>query len=64
MQYITGYAVDRFYAELVFDLVKRKIESINAFETVDYLERRRSFMSTVEEEIRELKNDINPFDKF
>lgn len=63
MQYITVYAVDKFYAELVFDLGKRKIEAINAFETVDYLAKYRSFMAKVESEIRVLRNDINPFDQ-
>lgn len=62
-KHITVYAVHRFYAELVFDLDTRKVEAINSFEIVDYLEKYRSFMSKVEGEIRGLKIDSNPFDK-
>ena len=62
-RHITIYAVENFYAELVYDLAKRKVEAINAFETVDYLEKYRGFMSKIEGQIRSLKNYIHPFDQ-
>lgn len=54
---ISIYAVENFYAELVFNMEKRKVEAINAFETVDYLSKYRSFMSPVEGALRGLLND-------
>ncbi|WP_417558219.1 hypothetical protein [Mesoflavibacter zeaxanthinifaciens] len=62
-RHITVYAVENFYAELIFDLTKRKVEAINAFETVDYLDQYRGFMSKLEGQIRVVKNDIHPFDQ-
>ncbi|WP_410004874.1 hypothetical protein [Aequorivita nionensis] len=62
-RHITVYAVENFYAELVFDLAKRKVEAINAFETVDYLDKYRGFMGKIEGQIRGLKNDIHPLDQ-
>lgn len=61
-RHITVYAVENFYAELVFDLAKRKVETINAFETVDYLDKYRGFMGNVEGQIRGLIHNPNPFD--
>ena|SRR5690606_36238715 len=61
-RHITIYAVEKFYVELVFDLGKRKVEAINIFETVEYLEKYRSFMAPVNGEIRGLINNFNPFD--
>ena len=61
LRHITIYAVENFYTELVFDLSKRKVEAINAFETVDYLDRYRGFMKNIEGKIRGLKNNIHPF---
>ncbi|MCZ4319186.1 hypothetical protein O4H26_09300 [Aequorivita viscosa] len=52
-----------FYAELIVDLTKRKVEAINAFETVDYLNKDQGFMGKLEGQIRGLKNDIHPFDQ-
>ena len=62
IKHITIYAVENFYAELVFDLSERKVEAINAFDVVDYLAKYRSFMAPVEGQIRGLKNEENPFD--
>jgi len=59
---ITVYAVENFYAELIFDLTERRIEAIIPFDTVDYLDKYRSFMAKVEGQIRGLINDPNPFD--
>lgn len=63
LRHITVYAVENFYAELIFDLTKRKVEAINAFETVDYLDQYRGFMGKIERQIRGLKNDIHPLDQ-
>lgn len=60
-RHITVYAFENFYAELIFDLKERRVEAINAFETIDYLAKYRSFMSKIEGQIRGLKNDENPF---
>lgn len=57
---ITIYAISSFYAELVFDLGKRKIESITSFESIEYLEKHRGFMSEIEGKIRGL-NENHPF---
>jgi hypothetical protein len=61
-RHITLYAVENFYAELVYDLTERKVEAINAFETVDYLDKYRGFMGNVEGQIRGLIHNPNPFD--
>ena len=60
LRHITVYAVENFYAELVFDFTKRKVVAINAFETIDYLDKYRSFMSNVEGQIRGLNRE-HPF---
>ena len=59
---ITVYAVENFYAELIFDLAERKLEAIIPFDTVEYLAKYRSFMAKVEGQIRGLINDPGPFD--
>jgi len=63
LRYITVYAVENFYAELVFDLTERKVEAIHAFETVDYLDKYQGFMGKIEGQIRGLKNDTHPLDQ-
>ena len=40
---ITIYAIKNFFAELVFDLEKRKMVAINTIDTVDYLSKYRGF---------------------
>ena len=40
-RHITLYAIENFYAELIFDLNNCKVEAINAFETMDYLDQYR-----------------------
>ena len=62
LRQITVYAVENFYAELVFDFSKRKVLAINAFETIDYLDKYRSFMSWIDAQLRVLKNDSHPFE--
>lgn len=57
LKHIKVYAVHNFYTELIFDLTEQKIEAIKAFETVDYLEKYRSFMAKVEIQLRRFNND-------
>ena len=59
---ITIYAVENFYAELVFDLTERRLKTIIPFDTVDYLDKYPSFMAKMEGQIRGLIQEPNPFD--
>ncbi|WP_417371547.1 hypothetical protein [Gelidibacter japonicus] len=61
-RHITVYAVENFYAELIFNVTERRLEAIIPFDTVDYLEKYRGFMSKLDGQIRGLINDPNPFD--
>ena len=60
-RHITLYAIEKFYAELIFNLNNCKVEAINAFETVDYLDKYRGYIGNLEGQIRGLKNDESPF---